>query len=190
MIFFKTTKLIILITLYEFKCFQSNWMLFSLNELTCCSSIESIIAVRPPILCPIILTTGPSFKSLRIKYLISELPWNNNLDFPFKTLTPLFPPNRIHLTDIGVKSTSFTQHLTYTSLKARRFPWKKFLIFFNTPQPPMSVRKKISAQSVQPIGRLNATYIWIMNVLFYYKDISVLSKTIFFRYLDQRCRKK
>ena len=38
----------------------------------------------------------------------------------------------------------------------------------------MSGQQKISAQSAQPFGRLYATYIRIMNVLFYYKDVIII----------------
>ena len=70
-----------------------------------------------------------------------------------------------------------TPFILQTSWRARRCPWKKmkkkiqlFLAYY-TPRPPMSVHKKISAHSVQPFGRLYATYLRMS--CFIYVDINI-----------------
>ena len=79
-----------------------------------------------------------------------------------------------------------------TQRKKKHFEKKKVEIFFCLRHPPdnREFPLTISAHSVQPFGRLYATYLYIyMNVLFYYTDIFTFTKILFEQGFDTMCRK-
>ena len=70
----------------------------------------------------------------------------------------------------------YQYQLKGTALPGAKNIGEKYFEFlaYNTPQPPLSVHKKISAQSVQPFGRLYATVIYIYKCPVFYIDIDIV----------------